>query len=81
MSAETVKNRRVKIPKYVLAYFHEDEQVNIVPKEKIVNVDVLKEFSNDRSKKLVVKAKFLVKNDRKGEEQIYEGDIIDVNGM
>lgn len=51
MSAETVKSRKDKIPKYVLAHFHDDGEMNIVPKEKILNVNVLREFLEDRKKK------------------------------
>ena len=81
MSAEIVKSRKFTIPKYVLAHFYDDGIIDIVPKEKIVNVDVLREFIGDRSKKLVMQAKFFGHNeDGKKEEEIYEGEILDVNG-
>ncbi|XP_066934133.1 transcription factor SPT20 homolog [Clytia hemisphaerica] len=80
MSAETVKSRKDKIPKYVLAHFHDDGEMNIVPKEKILNVNVLREFLEDRKKNLVVKALFFGRDkDGKKLEEIYEGRILEVN--
>ena len=81
MSAEIVKNRNFfKAPKYVLAHFEDDDEVEIVPKDKVVNFEILKEFMEDTSKKLKIKAKFMVRNGNKKVEEIYEGAILDING-
>ena len=82
MSAEIVKQRKFATPKYVLAYFPEDEEMDIVPKEMIKNVEVLEKLSesNDSTKKFFVKAKFIVVKDGKKQEEFFEGEIIDVNG-